>query len=586
MSTTLPLILLALVLAIGYAADIEETWTITYKTVHPDGVPKLVPVINNQYPGPELRGKPGQTVQITVHNKLFLETTTIHWHGLKQTGTVWSDGVPGVSQCPIGPGETFVYSFRLDAPGSLWYHSHSALQKSSLYGAIVVEGDEPVLPKYDEERTLLFSDWYHASATEQVYGLHSVPFKWVGDAQSLLINGRGEFNCSEYLCSEKSKPCNSSHEEAGPFYLDVEPDTTYRLRLVGASSLAFLNFGIEHHPMSVVEAETTPLRPYRAHFLDVGSGQSYSVLVRTKSREELAAIPSNNGLFWMQLNIRHRKSGPIGRAILRYSNHSTQARYPTRPVPRSPGRNDMEWSLREVRKQKALTSSPLPVATRTISVLGTQNKQADGRIVWGINNISYVEPKTPVLHSVKLGVDQDTEKYVSREHIPIQFDYFRSLKDANLSEAAEEGTFVLKVRKDETIDFVFQNTVSLSNQLEVHPWHLHLHNFWVLKYGDMNTMLTANDIREYDEHTAVARNTFTLYPNSWVAIRVKMDNPGIAHFHCHLLPHLLIGMGFVVQIGEPHEMPPPPPGTPFCGTVSKLMGAPVKNPFVSGGCAA
>lgn len=50
--------------------------------------------------------------------------------------------------------------------------------------------------------------------------------------------------------------------------------------------------------------------------------------------------------------------------------------------------------------------------------------------------------------------------------------------------------------------------------------------------------------------------------------------------------HLAMGMGFVVQIGEPEDMPGPPPGTQFCGTVSKLMGPPVRNAFVSGGCAA
>lgn len=47
-----------------------------------------------------------------------------------------------------------------------------------------------------------------------------------------------------------------------------------------------------------------------------------------------------------------------------------------------------------------------------------------------------------------------------------------------------------------------------------------------------------------------------------------------------------MGMGFAVQIGEPEDMPAPPAGTPFCGTVRELMAPPVTNPFVSGGCAA
>lgn len=33
-------------------------------------------------------------------------------------------GVPGITQCPIGPGEEFLYEFKLDAPGTLWWHRY------------------------------------------------------------------------------------------------------------------------------------------------------------------------------------------------------------------------------------------------------------------------------------------------------------------------------------------------------------------------------------------------------------------------------------------------------------------------------
>lgn len=83
---------LSAVLTFALAADIEQEWVISYKTVRPDGYAKVVPVVNGEYPGPTLLGRVGQTVRIVVRNALVTDTTSIHWHGLKQIGTVWSDG--------------------------------------------------------------------------------------------------------------------------------------------------------------------------------------------------------------------------------------------------------------------------------------------------------------------------------------------------------------------------------------------------------------------------------------------------------------------------------------------------------------
>lgn len=278
-------------LSVCSAALIEQQWDITYRVVSPDGVEKLVPVVNGLYPGPDLRGRVGDKVRITVNNKLPTESTTIHWHGIKQTGTPYSDGVPGISQCPIGPHQSFLYEFELDAPGTLWWHSHSGLQKSSLYGAIIIEGDEDVVGNY-EDIILLLNDWYHESANAQIEGLlrPKPNFKWVGDAQSMLFSGKGDFDCNN-----TKKVCDPEAPDKGPAIFDVEPDTTYRLRIIGASSLAFLNFNIDAHSLEMIEAETTLLRPFLTTSVDVGSGQSYSALLKTKSRKELAKLKNNNG---------------------------------------------------------------------------------------------------------------------------------------------------------------------------------------------------------------------------------------------------------------------------------------------------
>jgi FtsP/CotA-like multicopper oxidase with cupredoxin domain len=61
-------------------------------------------------------------IQVKVTNNLTDEGTTLHWHGLLQSGTAYFDGVPAVSQCPIPPGGTLVYTFRASLYGTSWYH--------------------------------------------------------------------------------------------------------------------------------------------------------------------------------------------------------------------------------------------------------------------------------------------------------------------------------------------------------------------------------------------------------------------------------------------------------------------------------
>lgn len=550
------------------AADIEQVWTITYREVRPDGVNKTVPVVNGQYPGPILRGRTGQSVRIEVRNQLEKETTSIHWHGLKQVGTPWSDGVPGITNCPILPGETFVYEFNLDAPGTLWWHSHSAFQKSSLYGAIIVDGDESSLPEYDEDRVMLLNDWFHENSTEVAINLLKPrPNFKQPTFNSLLVNGKGMFNCS----SAPEKDCEPSHPEAGPFVLDVEPGKTYRLRIVGAATDSFINFGIEGHKMTVVEVETTLLKPYNTRYIEANAGQSYSVLFSTKTQSELNEMPQNNGIFWMTVNTQPYKEELSTYAILRYSTAPQSSTRPLRPIPDYKLRNWPNWSLRQARRQRALRRvKNIPKkANRRFSVLSTVNFQDDGKVNWAANNITFVNAGTPVLHAVKLGMKEETSKFLEQTTIPTVFDYTKTFEQNNITGNVKHGTHVIKVKKDEVIDFVFQNTVIIRGLKVAHPWHLHLHNFWVLGYGDQTGAgWKPADEQSYDLKRPVSRNNFNLFTDSWTAIRVKFNNPGVAFMHCHINPHLYMGMALSIQIGEPSEIPAPPENTRFCGTAA------------------
>jgi FtsP/CotA-like multicopper oxidase with cupredoxin domain len=75
-------------------------------------------------PGPTIRVTQGDNVKVKVTNALTLPSTTVHWHGIFQATTPYSDGVPGVGQCPIPMNDTLEYNFVATESGSFFYHGH------------------------------------------------------------------------------------------------------------------------------------------------------------------------------------------------------------------------------------------------------------------------------------------------------------------------------------------------------------------------------------------------------------------------------------------------------------------------------
>jgi len=233
--------------AAARAATVHQEWEISYQFKSPDCVRKLAVTINGQTPGPTIRATQGDTVVVRVKNSLLTENVAIHWHGIRQIGTPWADGTEGVTQCPILPGDTFAYTFVVDRPGTYMYHAHYGMQRSAGLNGLIVVAAAPGGPdaepfRYDGEHHVLLNDWWHKSTYEQATGLASVPFGWVGEPQSLLINGRGRFvNCS----SMAAGACNATLPECAAPVFAVVPGKTYRFRIASVTSLSALNFEIE-----------------------------------------------------------------------------------------------------------------------------------------------------------------------------------------------------------------------------------------------------------------------------------------------------------------------------------------------------
>lgn len=123
-------------------------------------------MINGKYPGPMVRLNRGDRLLINVTNNMP-NATTIHCHGLFQNGTNWMDGVPGITQCPIPPGRSFLYNFTVDSQyGTYWYHSHSDTQRmDGLFGPLIVHAPEEEEYRkrygYSQDQVILLQDYYH-----------------------------------------------------------------------------------------------------------------------------------------------------------------------------------------------------------------------------------------------------------------------------------------------------------------------------------------------------------------------------------------------------------------------------------------
>lgn len=83
---------------------VTYNWDVDWVSVSPDGIQRPAVGINGQWPCPSMHVNIGDKVKVNVWNKLQNETTSIHFHGIFQTGSNQMDGPAYVSQCPIPPG--------------------------------------------------------------------------------------------------------------------------------------------------------------------------------------------------------------------------------------------------------------------------------------------------------------------------------------------------------------------------------------------------------------------------------------------------------------------------------------------------
>ncbi|OIV99606.1 hypothetical protein TanjilG_17416 [Lupinus angustifolius] len=486
-------------------------WNVTYGDIYPLGVKQQGIFINGQFPGPEIYSVTNDNLIINVHNSLP-EPFLISWNGVQQRRNSYEDGVYGTT-CPIPPGKNFTYTLQVkDQIGSFFYFPSLAFHKAAGgYGAIKVLSRPRIpvpFPDPANDYSLLIGDWYHIDHTKLKSILdfgHRLPFP-----QGVLINGR-----------------------ANGTSFTVEQGKTYRLRISNVGLQNTLNFRIEGHDLKLVEVEGTHTVQTTYSSIDVHVGQSYSVLITADK------APKD---YYIVASTRFTDKVITSTASLHYSNSQQPI---SGPIPSGPT-TEIDWSIKQARSIRTnLTASgprPNPQGsyhyglvniTKTFK-LESSAAQVNGKQRYAINSVSFI---------------------LSDETTPLKLaDYFKidgvfqvgSIPDNPSRKPMYLDTSVMGADFRAFVEIVFQNHEDI-----VQSYHIDGYSFWVV--GMDGGAWNPNSRNQYNLRDAVSRCTTQVYPKSWTAIYVALDNVGMWNVRSEFWARQYLGQQFYLRVYSPVE---------------------------------
>ena len=228
---------------------------------------------NGQIPGPEIRVKEGETIRVILENDLS-EATTIHWHGIPLQNQM--DGVPGLTQKAVKPGQNFIYEFKARPAGTFFYHSHAKYQlDQGLYGPLIIESAKSEIG-YDREYTLTLEDWVMRDGGGTARTLRRPPIAHMHGR----MDRRPSYGPSEGPLWE---PVYDGYAVNGRTGDAIEPlvvsrGDRVRLRLINASSATTYFLRLSGHRLNITHTDGNPIRPVETDVLRIGMGERYDVM--------------------------------------------------------------------------------------------------------------------------------------------------------------------------------------------------------------------------------------------------------------------------------------------------------------------
>ncbi|KAJ5816091.1 hypothetical protein N7447_008324 [Penicillium robsamsonii] len=534
-------------------------WRVTSDFRRPDGVLKRVYLINGLFPGPTVEARSGDTLIITVTNALSDESIALHWHGLHVANAM--DGAVGISQCPVASGGYFVYNLTIpaDQSGTFWYHAHSGVSRADgLYGGLVVHAPAKSTVRgltyrgrnklhrntYDRELLLLIGDWYHRPAGDVLewymdpgnFGNEPVP-------DSILINGAGYFECTRAV---PARPVDCIDQQMNNSFIDLDPHTTYRIRVVNTGALAGLSLVFDNRHLDLLQVDSVDVTPSEETSINsIGvlfPGQRMDFVLRPLSQ------PSKNQSY-MRVQ--------LDQDCFKYAN---PALVPDQSFP-------MDY------RSNATQGSPLKVHHL---------------------NIEEVPSSPSILHSIPPTAQQIHVVYTKIQKMARYsnkpFGYFNQTTWKPQQDPPAPVTYIPRAKWDTNqfaittgrepawVDLVINNLDEGS-----HPFHMHGHHFYILAvhqaefgWGSYNPFVdkipphleldsdalnndtdaqnpsTGYNSGLYDTSRAALRDTVRIPSRGYAVLRFRADNPGIWLFHCHMLWHSATGMAMLIDVqGDP-----------------------------------
>jgi L-ascorbate oxidase len=434
----------------------------------------------------------------------------------------FSDGTPAASQWPIPPNHFFDYELEtvIGMAGTYFYHSHIGFQAVTAAGPLIVEDATPIPYEYDEERLIALSDVFEKTDEQIESGLLANPFTWSGETANVLVNGKGHM-----AGTAVSSDCELAS-------IDVEPDKTYRLRFIGGTALSFVTLAIEgHEQLTIIEADGSYTKPVSTSYLQIGSGQRFSVLLRTKSRRELSKEQ-----FFMQIETRDRPTLTRSYAVLNYAGAENKVLSSPPEPPLTLSNTTLGWL--DYKLESLMPDPDFPLSTEVTRriTIHTHQMITNSSTVWAQDNSPWLDtfPSEPYL--VSLYKNDGLE--------------FPSLERALANGGIDPVTRAFPADIGEVIEIVVQNTGSGRGSLEAHPFHAHGSHYYDLGSGNGTYDPIANE-ENLKGLQPVKRDTTMLYKYGevttpgidmgWRAWRLKVSEPGVWMVHCHILQHMIMG---------------------------------------------
>ena len=520
--------------------------------------------VNGTIPMPTLTFTQGDTAEIYVHNNLN-EETSLHWHGLFLPNRY--DGVPNLTQMPIKPHTTHLYTFPIVQSGTHWYHSHSRLQEQiGMYGAFIMnkrnEWDIPTLPVVLSEWTDMnpeevhrslksATDWFAIQkGTTQSYG----EALFSGNLGTKLTNEWKRMNAMDVSdVYYDNFLINGKNQNEQPQF---KAGDKVRLRIAngGASDYFWLTYS--GGKITVVASDGNDMEPVEVDRLIIAVSETYDVVVtipENKSYEFLVTPEDRTGSasLWlgsgekvpatklpklkyfagmeMMNDMMDMNGNMIEMEGMKMQNQEMDMNivmYPEITGPENPEDTMTTENMPEMKNDDNMKENDnvMQMDHNTHNMTGMENDNSD------IVTLNYTMLRSPEKTTLPKGPWRE-----------LKFDltgnmnrYVWSMDNKTLSESDK-----ILIKKGENLRIIL-----LNNSMMRHPMHLHGHDFRVL-----------NGQGEY----APMKNIIDIMPMERDTIEFAASEPGGDwFFHCHILYHMMSGMGRVFS----YENSPPNPDLP------------------------